>query len=243
MRPVDTQGLLADWFVTPGLDLELKRYVLLGYLQRVKARFIEHKLYPHLEEIRTHLELLTRLRKERTALAASLNGEVTGLDLANGALLRKGPEDPELLRVVDEVIAFAIPALHGTFDHGRALRDELASQIQFGPVGLIPLDLHEGYLVLRQGHEARVYGFRHWIEHGSDRALRYHSIRTHYISTSTLGPFSTYAGLRSELLRSHHRSPVPAMFAFEAAVTLPPIETYLPLAKQLVYEELEGLAA
>lgn len=240
---MNTQGLRADWFVAPGLDLELKRYVLLGYLQRVNNRYRERKLYPHLEEIRTHLDRLTRLRRERATLAASMNGALTGLDLVNGTLLRQGPEEPELLRVVDDVIAFAVPALHGMLNDGRSLRDELASRIQFGPVGVIPLDLHEGYLVLRQGSEARVYGFTHWIEHGVDRSLRYQSIRTHYISTSTLGPFSTCSGLRSELLRANRRSPVPAMFAFEAAVTLPPIETYLPLAKQLVYEELEGLAA
>jgi hypothetical protein len=243
MGPMNTQGLRGDWFVTPGIDLELKRYVLLAYLQRIRARFRERKLYPHLEELRAHLELLLRLRAERKALASSMKTEVTGLDLANSRLLRTSPDEPELLRVIDEVVAFAIPELQASLGDGRALRDELASRIQFGPVGVIPLDLHEGYLVLRQGGEARIYGFSQWVQHSADRSLRYHSIRTHYVGSRSMGPFSSYTGLRIELLRAQSRLPVPAMFAFEADVTLPPIETFLPLAKQLVYEELEALAA
>jgi hypothetical protein len=148
-----------------------------------------------------------------------------------------------MLRVIDEVIAFAIPELQGILGDGRALRDELASRIQFGPVGVMPLHVHEGYLLLRQGSEARIYGFSHWIQRGTDRSLQYHSIRTRYLGSRSMGPFNTYGSLRLELLRTNTDLPVPAMFAFEAEVTLPPIETYLPLAKQLVYEELSGLAA
>lgn len=43
-----------DWAFRPTLDVEMKHYILLGYLQRVQARFSERKLYPHLNELRAH---------------------------------------------------------------------------------------------------------------------------------------------------------------------------------------------
>lgn len=240
---MNTAGLRGDWFVAPGIDLELKRYVLLGYLQRVKARFVERKLYPHLEELRAHLELLARLQSDRDALLSSLKGELTGMDLAKGTLLRESPDEPEMLRVINEVVAFAIPELRGMLGDGQRLRDELVSRIQFGPVGVMPLHMQEGYMLLRQGNEARLYVFSLWLQLCSVRSLQYQSIRTKYIGSHAMGPFSSYASLRRELLRTNTTLPVPAMFAFEADVALPPIETYLPLAKQLVYAELETLAA
>ena len=53
MEPI---GLPRDWVCRPALDLELKQYLLLAYLQRVNARFAELKLYPYLDELLGHVE-------------------------------------------------------------------------------------------------------------------------------------------------------------------------------------------
>lgn len=243
MDTMSTTGLPGDWYIAPGFDLELKQYVLLGHLQRIRSRFGERKLYPHLEELKVRLEELLRLSGQRRAMGGLFQGDITGLDLKRGRLVRAAIDELEQLRVIDEVVDFAIPALRDMLEEGSGLREELVSRIHFGPVGLLPLRPHEGYLVLRQGTEARLYGYSLWLVRGVDPELRYHSIRTCFIGSRSMGPVSTYAEVRSELLHAHRHLPNPAVFAFEADVTLPAIETYLPLAKQLVFDALERTAA
>jgi hypothetical protein len=88
MEPRTDHGLSSDWILAPGIDLELKEYMLLGYLQRVHARFDQHKLYPYLDELRDHLERLRVLRQQRADLAGLLDREVIAIDIKHARLLR-----------------------------------------------------------------------------------------------------------------------------------------------------------
>jgi hypothetical protein len=236
-------GLGPDWLLAPGIDLELKQYILLGYLQRVRSRFGEHKLYPHLDELNGHLERLVRLRDRRRELQDMLAGEVVGLDLERAELVRAHREEDALLQVIDDVLAFAIPELRTCLGGGHELRRELAGHIRFGPVGLLPLDAREGYLMLRQGREARVYAYRVPLVRCSGEDEAHHRMRTHYIGSYTVSITHTYDGIRAELVRTNRQLPHPATFVFEADITLPHIETFMPLAKQLVSGQLGRSAA
>jgi hypothetical protein len=64
-------------------------------------------------------------------------------------------------------------------------------------------------------------------------------LRTHYFSTWTLGLGQTYGHIKAELIRLGPL-PNPATFVFESDISLPRIETFMPLAKQLVYELVAG---
>ena len=104
-------GLPQGWAYAPSIDLELKQYTLLGYLQRIQGRFDEYKLYPYLEHIQAQVAELRQLRNDKRAWADRLHGELTGFDPSTGALIHERPLQGELLRVIDEVIAFAVPGL------------------------------------------------------------------------------------------------------------------------------------
>ena len=204
-------GLEQDWLLAPGFDLELKQYVLLGYLQRVEARFSERKLYPHLDELWAHAKRLTQLQQH--------------LQSTNEAL--------------GDVIDFALPELRVMLDEGRELRRSLSSRIHFSPVGLLPIHTHEGYLLLRQGREARVYEYRVPLFHGTAEGLQYQSVRTRYLDSYQVSLANTYEHIKSDLVRRVRQLPHPATFVFEAEIGLPHIETFMPLVKQLVHQELE----
>ncbi len=231
-------GLSRDWLVGPGIDLELKQYVLLGYLQRVHARFQEHKLYPHLEELRAHLHDLTDLVRARKAIADRHPGPVVGFDPHTGRLLREAPPEDELLATVNAVVEFAVPCLHRTLDQGLGLRDELVSRIRFGPIGVLPLHRHEGWMLLRIGREARAYAYTLPPLHRTASSSTAPTLHTRYVSTFTLGIARTYEDVRRSLIAQFREWPVPATYAFESEVELPPIETFMPLAKQLVVEAI-----
>ncbi|MBL7980884.1 MAG: hypothetical protein JNL52_03655 [Flavobacteriales bacterium] len=235
---MSTTGLTRDWLMAPAFDLELKHYVLLAYLQRVQQRFKEHKLYPHLDELRDQISELCNFRLHRKELAMRLGGSIIGFDPFTGAALREPPPEPEALGTVDAVIDLALPRLSRALDRGVDLREELAARIQFGPIGLLPLYRQEGWLLLRTGRLVRVYSYALSGVHAPTERQAYSMLQTHYVSSHTLSIACTYEAIRSTLIQHHRERPVPATYAFEADVPIPHIETFMPLAKQLIYKAI-----
>jgi len=228
-------GLPKDWVYSPSIDLELKQYALLGYLQRVKARFAERKLYPYLEHLQAHVEELLHLQRSKERLARSLGGPLVGFDPTTGDAIYERPQDGELLRVIDEVIDFAVPGLMRVRNEGLGLRDELAQQIRFGPVGLQPLYVSEGWLFLRSGRETRVYGYSIPLLREPNAELHHRTVFTRYVTSYTVGITCTYEHMKAELIDRHPLLPNPATFVVETDRELPCMETFVPLAKRLVH--------
>ncbi|MCB0791537.1 MAG: hypothetical protein H6595_07125 [Flavobacteriales bacterium] len=230
-----TDRLPKDWILAPAIDLELKQYLLLAYLQRVEGRFSDRKLYPELHEVQAHLDDLQELHDVRESLLDSLPRTLLGIDLRDGTLVRERTEDPEVIGVITEVIGFALPRMQETLTVGEQLRHELAQCIHFAPVGLLPLDAREGYLLLRNGREALVYAYAMPIYREVAPERFYRSVVTQYVSSFSIGLATSYERIKMDLVRRRSELPNPAMFSVEADLELPRMETFMPLAKQLVY--------
>lgn len=239
---MENTGLARDWVSRPALDIELKQYLLLGYLQRVNARFAEHKLYPWLDELGVHLRELQLLRSNKEALLRNLSGDLVGFDATNGQAVHERPIHDPWLGVIDTVVELAMPLMRDALTHGTELREELATQIRFAPVGLVPLVAREGWLLLRTGREARAYTYNVPLLRGPDPLAGTLHVRTHYVSSFTMGIARTFEHIKMHLIDNHRELPNPAVFAFESDLALPHIETFMPLAKQLVYETVSGRA-
>jgi hypothetical protein len=231
-------SLPSDWVFRPAFDLELKQYTLLAYLQRVTLRFGEKKLYPYLDELDAHLDTLLTVRSKKDELARALPGELLGFDPTTGKAIRSAVEEPELLGVVDAVIDFAVPGLRKAIDQGLELREEIAGRIRFGPVGVQPIRTSEGWLMLRTGPEARIYSYTIPLVHEYQDPYSYRSVLTRYVGSYTLSLRNTFERIRSEFLVGRSELPVPATFAVETDASIPHIETFMPLAKQLLYEQV-----
>ncbi len=230
--------LAKDWAFKPALDVELKHYTLLAYLKRVQARFAECKLFPHLLELRSHLEELQRIRQGKEDLARAFQGDLTSFDPRTGFAIHEPlPADPHL-DVIDEVIDMALPDLRRAWLEGNGLKEEVTSQIHFAPVGVLPLARNEGWLLLRSGSEARVYRYSIPLLRSPDALAGTLHVRTHYTTTYPVGISYTFEHIKSDLCKEHRSLPNPAVFAFETALPIPHIETFMPLAKQLVHEEI-----
>lgn len=224
-------------------DAEAGLYRLLAYVQRVDGRYRERKLYPHLDELRERAAELQALRREREDLVAAMPRPVIGLDLVRGELKRAASEEDDVLRTIDLMIANALPELDRALERGRELRERLAAGIRFGPVGLLPLYTAEGYLILHHGCEARSYAYALGLPMIDTEGSEHRVLRTRFVADHTIGITSTYEHVKAGLVRRYPHLPNPAVFAFVSDVSLPTIETYVPLAKQLVYEVIAPKAA
>lgn len=237
-----TGGLANDWAYSPAFDLELKQYTLLGYLQRVKARFAEHKLYPYLEQVRSHVHELTGLQRSKETLARGLGGTLLGFDPHTGQAVRARQPQPGLLDVVDEVIGFAVPGLMRVHEEGAQLREELFRHLRFSAIGLRPLHISEGWLLLCCGRDARAYRYSIPLLLEQQTDMSYRNVFTHYVTTYSLGVACTFDRIKSDLIERFPSMPNPATFAVETDRALPCIETFMPLAKHLVHAHVMAQA-
>ncbi|MBP8822037.1 MAG: hypothetical protein KBH07_00165 [Flavobacteriales bacterium] len=235
MEPLSWTGPNEDRIVTATLDPELEDYRLLAYVQRVDASYREGKLYPWLDELDNRIGQLRELVDRAGTLAAGLPTDVVGLDLAQQTLLRRPLPLPAVWDQVRFALEKTIPPLIQLRDRGEGLRDELNGHIRMEPVGLIPLDVREGWLLLRQRNEALIYAYSLPLVREVQPAGHHRHVRTRFFDAWGLSLGRTYAHMKAELARAGPL-PNPALFVFEADITLPRIETFLPLAKRITYE-------
>jgi hypothetical protein len=129
-----------------------------------------------------------------------------------------------------------LPELKDAMERGTDLRGRLTRSIHLDPVGVLPLLVNEGYLLLRQGRDAVVYSYScpRLLPSGTPAVHRL--LLTRYVATYSVGIAFTYEDVKADLTHRFTSLPVPAMFAFGSDITLPRIETFMPLAKQAVYE-------
>lgn len=223
-----------NWFTVPA-DEEADMYRLLAYVQRIDSYYRARKLYPYLDELRGRLDQLKELRRRRDELTASMPREITGVDLRKGELVRSALREDELLRAIDAMIGQSLPELTNALERGEDLRAHLAASIRFEQVGLLPIYAREGYLLIHHGREARAYSYALALPILGKETSAHQALRTRYVADYTIGITCTYEHVKADLVRNHVHLPNPAVFAFSSAVSLPPIETFVPLAKQLVY--------
>lgn len=242
MTNVRATGLPMDWAYSPTIDLELKQYMLLGYVQRVKSRFSERKLYPYLADVRSQTDDLTELQRTKRAFVRTLSRPLIGLDPNTGALLRAPIPEHEPLRVIDEVIEFAVPSLRQLLDQGLQLQEELLRQVSFTPIGVLPLYVSEGWLFLRRGREARLYAYTVPAVTDQQPELPHRNMHTRFVYSCTLDLANTFEHMKAALVDRYPELPNPATFAVGTDVDLPCIETLMPLAKRMVLAHMAAHA-
>lgn len=241
MEPLGWTGPAADRIIAPALDDELEEYRLLAYMQRVDSHYREHRLYPLLDDLDRRIVQLRDLQERAGGLKAYLWGELAGLDLARMELVRRAPAETAAWDQVERSIERTLPPLLAARGRGQELRGELEGRIHMAPVGVVPLEVREGWLLLRHGREALAYAYTLPLVREVPPPDQYRFVRTRYFATWTLGLSTTYGHIKAELARTGPM-PNPATFAFESDITLPRIETFLPLAKRITYELVSAAA-
>lgn len=218
------------------MDEELEHYRLLAYMQRIQRFYQEHKLYPHLDELRTRRRQLEELRERKRSLVAAIPQDLLGVDLRRGQVVRSRFVEDPLMRALDEMIEKALTGIQDVEQSGSQLRNDLTGRLVVEPIGVQPLSAQEGYLLIRQGNHTRAYTYSFSVPARYIGDAAHLDIRSRFIADFTMGYVLTFERIKSELVRRFTAMPNPAVFAVTSSIPLPAIETHVPLAKQLVYE-------
>lgn len=225
--------LSETWFAEGFIDFEQKKYTLLAYLQQVSTCFNENKLYPQLSDLIFHYNNLNAFRENKRFLQEQFPKKVTGLQLEKLQLLYEQMiEDSEIMQELESIINFSASKMKTTISSGAEIYDFVEDKITITPVGLVPLDVQEGYFFLSAGktRDTRVYHYRLSIFEKHDE--RFRSIKTAFIQNEMRSLASTYENIKQQLIRYHSQLPNPAVYSIETEYSFPIEETLLPVAKR-----------
>jgi hypothetical protein len=225
--------LSETWFAEGFIDFELKKYTLLAYLQETNKYFNENKLYPRLSDLVFHYNNIVAFRENKKYLQEHFPKKLTGFQIEKlQVLYEQMIADDELMQELEDIITYSAGEMKTTLSNGAEIYEFVEEKLTIAPVGLIPLDIQEGYFFLSSGSygNTRIYYYRLSIFEKHDE--RYRSIKTTLLDDRRRSIHNTYENIKYDLIRTHRNIPHPAVYSIETELSFPVEETLLPVAKR-----------
>ena len=225
--------LSETWFAEGYIDFELKKYTLLAYLQQINLYFDEHKLYPQLADLIFHYNNIVAFRENKKYLQEHFPKKLTGIQIEKlQVLYEQLIADNELMQELEEIIQYSAGEMKTAISNGTEIYEFVEENLTITPIGLLPLDVQEGYFFLSAGNNksTRVYQYRLSIFEKHNENFR--SIKTSYIELMQRSMVNTYENIKYDLIKTRNDLPNPAVYSIETELSFPVEETLLPIAKR-----------
>jgi hypothetical protein len=227
------KSLSETWFAEGYIDFELKKYTLLAYLQHVNTYFNQNMLYPQLADIIFHYNNIVAFRENRKFLEEQFPKQLTELNLQKlQVVYEKMMEDNELMEELEEIINYSAKKIKTTIQNGTEIYEFVESKLNIKPVGLIPLDINEGYLLICDGRFNTTVAYEYQLTIYERHDEKYRGIRTNFIYQWIRSVSNSPENIKAELIRNRRQLPNPAVYNIETALAYPLEETLLPVAKR-----------
>lgn len=236
--------LSPNWLTEQLIDFEYKKYVLLAYLKSVREELGAQKLYPAFADLIFHYQNLCHLRDHKNLLYENFPQRISHADFERLQMVYKRiVEDDEMMRVVEELVYYAIPLIGGALEEAREIYDLIEQQLEISPVGITPLNTDKGYMFLSKAQSRDTIIYTYQITIFEDRHERFRGIHTAYLETASISLTQTYEQLKLNLARRFAQLPNPATFAVIAKVACPLEESLLPIARRALVKHISRMAA
>jgi hypothetical protein len=225
--------LSETWFAEGYIDFELKKYTLLAYLQEINKYFNKNMLYPQLADLIFHYNNLIAFRENKKYLQEQFPKKLTGIQIEKlQVLYEQMIADTDLMQELEEIINYSATEMKTTISNGAEIYEFVEDTLTITPIGIVPLDIQEGYFFLSMGNTSttRVYHYRMSIFEKKEEKFR--SMKTSYIEMMQRSFVNTYENLKSDLIKNRSDLPNPAVYSIETELSFPIEETLLPVAKR-----------
>jgi len=232
--------LKPDWLTDGLIDLEYKKYILLGYLQSVKSQFGEYQLYPFMSDLVFHYRNLQLIKDQKTLLYSDFPKRITKADFEKLKLTyQQIIADGSIMQEIENILAFAIPEFKKVMNEGKNIFEYIKSKIEITSIGLSPLYHNEGYLMINQPphKELKIYEYKVTVFENSNE--KYRGINTQFLETISKGIGRTFENIKLELINKYTHLPNPATYLVETGLPLPLQPTLLPVAKRMLIQRID----
>ncbi len=224
-----------NWITEGLIDFEYKKYQLLAYLQSTEKEFKAIKLYPSLSDLIEHHRTLKELETGKTDLKNLFPKALTGIDFHQRKLQFESPiQEGKLMEELAQITSFAIPKLYNQIEGGRAIFDFVEEQLEFEPVGVLPIYNLEGYMLVTQENQPEIHAFRYKTHFLQLAGERFRSISFWLIGTFRKSLIMTLEKLKLHLIKEIKDLPNPATWRLHSQQVFPLEETLLPVGKRIL---------
>lgn len=231
-----------NWLTNGLIDFEYKKYLLLGYLEGVKAEFKEKRLYPAFSDLIMHYKNILQVKENKKLVYEQFPQRISRADFQKLELVyQKIVEDDETMLEIEAIVTFAAPKFNYALQSGKEIYDFIESHLEISPVGITPIYRDAGYLLLDEypGQETRVYEYQMTIFENTFETYR--GLHTRHIETVRRGLTHTHEAIKVNLVRQNRLLPNPATFAIVAKVPCPYDQSLLPVAKRTLVKYVSTL--
>ncbi len=229
------ESLKENWLTDGLIDFEYKKYILLAYLQDVRRNFDDNKLYPFLSDLVFHYRNLQVIKQKKELLMEQFPKMVSKADFKKlQVTYKKIVEDDDLMEVIESIANFALDKFKGGLEHGREIYDFIENKVEIIPIGLSPLYINEGYMLISENSHKEIRIFKYLITIFEDSKETFRGVSTEYLFSLLKSLNSTYENIKLELIRRDRSLPNPATYLITSKITVPFEETLFPIAKRLL---------
>ena len=228
------KNLSQNWFFDRPIDLEHKTYVLLDYLQQVNKFYEQNKLYPYLKELIFHYNNINIFLNNKENFKNKLKKDLIEFDFDNYFLKYCDLEDINELKEVDNILNYSFSKLKDYIDQGKEIYNFIEKNLIIEPVGIIPINKREGYILIKNDKNIYVFKYDNFI-------LREDKDNTIIIKTEFYKMFNIkiFEKVKEKLLEINKELPNPMVFGIESKIKFPLMESVLPIVKRRMFKLLD----
>jgi hypothetical protein len=224
-----------NWITEGLIDFEYKKYQLLAYLQEADREFQAVKLYPMLSDLIDHHRVLHEVNSWKTQLSNLFPKALNGIDFQNAQLQYEPKvEDGEVMKEITQITEFALPRLANQIEEGKSIYNFVEEQVEFEPVGILPIYNREGFVLMTRESSADVHAFRYKSNILQMAGEKFRSITFWLLGIFQKNLVNTLERLKMQLIREVKELPNPATWRVHSPKVVPIDETLIPLSKRLL---------
>ncbi|MEN2282645.1 hypothetical protein AAGF08_10955 [Algoriphagus sp. SE2] len=235
------KNLPKNWIAEGLIDFEYKKYQLLAYLQETNQQFNAAKLYPMLGELIEHHRLLDDLKKGKSELSNLFPRVISGIDFQNGKLQYQPREtEGEIMQEIANITDFALPKFTEQIKKGKEIYQLVENQVEFEPVGIMPIYTREGFILVSRESKSDVHAFRYQSNFLQLAGEKFRSIRMWFVGVFQKSLVNTLEKIKLQLIKDIKELPNPATWRLHSSHDFPMEETLLPISKRLLLQHVSS---
>ena len=224
-----------NWITEGHIDFEYKKYQLLAYLQETDKHFNAMKLYPVLSELIAHYHDLEELKSSKTELNGHFPKTLDSIDFQTGKLnYHSKVSEDGMMKELSMITEFALPKLVSQIEEGRPIYDFVEDQLEFEPVGIVPIYNQEGYILMTREKRLDIHAFRYKSSLLHFAGEKFRSISMWLVGVFQRSLVNTLEKIKLDLVREIKELPNPATWRIHSQQEFPMEETLIPISKRLL---------
>jgi hypothetical protein len=171
-------------------------------------------------------------------LENSFKKTVKGIDYENLKLVYEQTINDETLNELKKIIEFSEPIFVGELQKGKSIFDFAEKHILTNHIGILPIYKMEGYFILYPYQSREVKAYYYTFSKINLLQEDVYGLNCNFFSSYKLSLANTVDKVKLDIIDANPELPNPAVYLFKANAALPNEETFLPIAKRLLYKNL-----